>query len=78
MMGRFPECFLPLILWMDKGHVSKHVKKHPILLRAAFLPRKIRNCSGNGGGVLIGYMPVVHAYILEFVLIYTNFSMIDW
>ncbi|KAK6966673.1 hypothetical protein R3P38DRAFT_2815922 [Favolaschia claudopus] len=29
---------------------------HPMVLRAAFLPGKIRNASGNGGGVLIGYM----------------------
>jgi Plavaka transposase len=54
-----PHCFLPLILWMDKGRVTKRVKKHPILLRAAFLPGEIRNASGNGGGVLVGYMPVV-------------------
>jgi Plavaka transposase len=50
-----------MILWMDKGYVTKRVKKHPILLRAAFLPSEIRNASGNGGGVLIGYMPVVSA-----------------
>jgi hypothetical protein len=43
---------------MDKGQVTKRVKKHPVLLRAAFLPGDIRNASGNGGGVLIGYMPV--------------------
>ena len=30
-----------------------------MLLRPAWLPRQIRNASGNGGGVLIGYMPVV-------------------
>lgn len=53
---------------MDKGRVSKHVKKHPILLRAAFLPRKIRNCSGNGGGVLVGYMPVVRICIMKYKL----------
>ena len=46
---------------MDKGLVTKRVKKHPILLRAAFLPGDIRNASGNGGGVLVGYMPVVRA-----------------
>jgi hypothetical protein len=46
---------------MDKGNITKRVKKHPVLLRAAFLPRAIRNGSGNGGGVLIGYVPVVGA-----------------
>jgi hypothetical protein len=60
-----PHCFLPLILWLDKGNVTKRVKMHPILLRAAFLPRKIRNASGNGGGVLIGYMPIVNIYFIS-------------
>lgn len=59
-----PECFLPLILWMDKGNVSKRVKKHPVLLRAAFLPRSIRNASGNGGEILLGYMPIVRISLL--------------
>ena len=54
-----PHCFLPLHLWLDKSNVSKTVKKHPIVLRPGFLPREIRNGSGNGGGALIGYMPVV-------------------
>jgi hypothetical protein len=30
-----------------------------MVLRAAWLPRQIRNASGNGGGVLLGYMPMV-------------------
>jgi hypothetical protein len=55
-----PHCFLPLVLWLDKGNITKRVKMHPIILRAAFLPRRIRNASGNGGGVLIGYMPMVY------------------
>ncbi|KIJ58811.1 hypothetical protein HYDPIDRAFT_33775 [Hydnomerulius pinastri MD-312] len=54
-----PHCFLPSILWLDKGMITKRVRKHPILLRAAFVPREIRNGSGNGGGVLVGYMPVI-------------------
>ncbi|KAG1844256.1 hypothetical protein C8R48DRAFT_780313 [Suillus tomentosus] len=54
-----PHCFLPTIFWLDKGMITKRVRKHPMLLRLAFLPRAIRNGSGNGGGVLIGYMPVV-------------------
>jgi hypothetical protein len=30
-----------------------------MVLRPAWLPRRIRNASGNGGGVLVGYMPMV-------------------
>ncbi|KAF8497002.1 hypothetical protein JB92DRAFT_2834490 [Gautieria morchelliformis] len=48
------------ILWApqgNKGKVSSTVRMHPILLRPGFLPRAIRNGSGNGGAVLIGYMP---------------------
>jgi hypothetical protein len=30
-----------------------------MILRAAWLPRNIRNASGNGGGILLGYMPIV-------------------
>ncbi|EPQ53799.1 hypothetical protein GLOTRDRAFT_107062 [Gloeophyllum trabeum ATCC 11539] len=30
-----------------------------MILRAAWLPRDIRNASGNGGGVLLGYMTIV-------------------
>jgi len=55
----FPHCYLPLHFWLDKGMVTRRVKKYPMLLRPAWLPRQIRNASGNGGGVLIGYMPIV-------------------
>ncbi|KAG2148877.1 hypothetical protein DEU56DRAFT_729847 [Suillus clintonianus] len=54
-----PHCFLPAIFWLDKGMITKRVRKHPMLLRPAFLPRAIRNGSGNGGGILVGYMPVI-------------------
>ena len=30
-----------------------------MVLRAAWLPQQIRNASGNGGGVLLRYMPIV-------------------
>ncbi|KAJ7715914.1 hypothetical protein DFH07DRAFT_785532 [Mycena maculata] len=53
-----PHCFSPIALWLDKGMVTKRVRKHPIVLRALFLDGKIRNASGNGGGVLIGYMVI--------------------
>jgi len=55
----FPHCFLPLHFWLDKGLVTRRVKKYPMILRPAWLPRQIRNASGNGGGVLIRYMPIV-------------------
>jgi hypothetical protein len=57
----FPHCFIPISLWLDKGMVTKRVRKHPIVLRGLFLDGKIRNASGNGGGVLIGYMVIVRA-----------------
>ncbi|KAJ7875714.1 hypothetical protein B0H14DRAFT_2568563 [Mycena olivaceomarginata] len=53
-----PHCFIPIALWLDKGMVTKRVRKHPIVLRALFLDGNIRNASGNGGGVLIGYMVI--------------------
>ncbi|KAF8994667.1 hypothetical protein BDQ17DRAFT_1392381 [Cyathus striatus] len=58
--GPFPHSYLPLHFWLDKGLVTKRVKVYPMILRAAWLPRKIRNASGNGGGILLGYMPMVN------------------
>ncbi|KAG6847873.1 hypothetical protein H0H93_005308 [Arthromyces matolae] len=55
----YPHCFLPLHFWLDKGLVTSRVKAYPMILRPAWLPREIRNGSGNGGGVLLGYMPMV-------------------
>jgi len=52
-------CYLPLDLWLDKTDVSTTIKMHPIVLRALWLPSLVRNASGNAGGVLIGYMPIV-------------------
>ncbi|KII82987.1 hypothetical protein PLICRDRAFT_58595 [Plicaturopsis crispa FD-325 SS-3] len=51
--------FLPLMFWLDKGNMSKRVHMHPMIVRAAWLPGPIRNASGNGGGVLVGYMPII-------------------
>ncbi|KAJ7892470.1 hypothetical protein B0H14DRAFT_2560177 [Mycena olivaceomarginata] len=53
---RMPHCYVPLSLWLDKGTVTKRVRKHPVLLRPLFLPSNIRNASGNGGGILFVYM----------------------
>ncbi|KAJ7048129.1 hypothetical protein C8F01DRAFT_1072674 [Mycena amicta] len=55
----FPHCWLPLHIWLDKGLVTKHVTMFPIVLRLLSLPSEIRNASGNGGGVLIGFMVMV-------------------
>ncbi|KAJ7591788.1 hypothetical protein C8J56DRAFT_1003241 [Mycena floridula] len=55
----YAHCYMPVHIWLDKGNVTTKVKKHLMLLRAAWLPSKIRNASGNGGGVLLVYMPIV-------------------
>ncbi|KII85171.1 hypothetical protein PLICRDRAFT_57110 [Plicaturopsis crispa FD-325 SS-3] len=38
---------------------TKRVRMHPMIVRPAFLPGPIRNASGNGGGLLVGYMPII-------------------
>ncbi|KAJ7201091.1 hypothetical protein GGX14DRAFT_659051 [Mycena pura] len=55
---RMPHCYVPLALWLNKGMVTKRVRKHPVVLRPLFLDSNIRNASGNGGGVLIAYMVI--------------------
>ncbi|KAH7048515.1 hypothetical protein BKA62DRAFT_680276, partial [Auriculariales sp. MPI-PUGE-AT-0066] len=40
-------------------NVADGISMHPIVLRALWLPAIIRNASGNAGGILIGYMPVL-------------------
>ncbi|KAJ7572771.1 hypothetical protein C8J56DRAFT_1138939 [Mycena floridula] len=55
----YTHCYMPVHIWLDKGNVTTKVKKHPMLLRAAWLPSKIRNASSNGGGVLLTYIPIV-------------------
>ena len=52
----YPHCYLP---WLDSGLVTKHVKKKPVIMRAAWLPSQIFNVSGNGGGCLLTYMLIV-------------------
>ena len=51
----FLHSYLPLHFWLDKGLVTRRMKRYPMLLRPVWLPRQIRNGSGNGGGVLVGY-----------------------
>ncbi|KAJ7899708.1 hypothetical protein B0H13DRAFT_2234203 [Mycena leptocephala] len=55
----YPHCLLPLHFWLDEGLVTKRVTMHPMVMRPVFQPGQIRNASGNGGGVLIGYMTMV-------------------
>ncbi|KAJ7166717.1 hypothetical protein C8R46DRAFT_996401 [Mycena filopes] len=52
----YPHCLLPLHFWLDEGLVTKRITMHPMVLRAVCLPGDIRNASGNGGGLLLGYM----------------------
>jgi hypothetical protein len=49
-----------------------------MVLRAAWLPRQIRNASGNGGGVLLGYMPMVRLALvpLMFLTAFPDFGPI--
>ena len=62
----FPHSYLPLHFWLDKGMVTWHVRKYPMLLHPAWLPHQIRNASGNRGGILIRYMPIVcHKYLFK-------------
>ncbi|KAJ7221503.1 hypothetical protein GGX14DRAFT_669953 [Mycena pura] len=52
----YTHCLLPLHFWLDEGLVTKRVKVHPMVARLCSQPGNIRNASGNGGGVLVGYM----------------------
>ncbi|KAJ6461691.1 hypothetical protein C8R45DRAFT_841971, partial [Mycena sanguinolenta] len=59
MPNPYPNCWVPLHVWLDKGLVTKHVKMFPIVARPLWLPSEIRNASGNGGGVFLGFMVMV-------------------
>ena len=50
-----------MLVWLDKGLVTKHVKMQPMIARALFLPEHIRNGSGIGGAFFLGFMPDVRA-----------------
>ncbi|KAJ7248325.1 hypothetical protein C8J57DRAFT_1475494 [Mycena rebaudengoi] len=54
--GRYPSCYLPIHIWLDKGQVSTKVKMHPILIRGLWINSAIRNATGNGGCALLGYI----------------------
>jgi hypothetical protein len=52
-------CFLPFHIWLDKGNVSRNVQQYPVVMQGAWLDSQVRNASGNGGGILIGLLPIV-------------------
>lgn len=52
-------CFLPIQIWLDKGNVTQRVQMYPIVMRGLWLDASVQNGSGNGGGILIGMMPMV-------------------
>ncbi|KAJ7092944.1 hypothetical protein B0H15DRAFT_938487 [Mycena belliarum] len=56
----YPHCLFPMHIWLDEGLVTKRVTMHPMVLRPVFQPGNIRNASGNGGGILVGYMTAIH------------------
>jgi hypothetical protein len=56
-------CYLPLHIWLDQGQVSRRVQMYPIVLRGGWISSLVRNGSGNGGGILIGFMPMVSALL---------------
>ena len=76
--GPYPHSFLPLHFWLDKGLVTRRVKKFPMILCAAWLPRSICNASGNGGGILLGYMPMVSCCQLKTYQISLYLWWQDW
>jgi hypothetical protein len=52
-------CLAPFQIFLDEGQVSSHVQMHPIVLRGLWLTAEVRDGSGNGGGIIIGFMPKV-------------------
>lgn len=48
-----------------------------MILRAAWLPRSIRNASGNGGGILLGYMPIVSHDINAYYVLSTYCNQVE-
>lgn len=68
LTSRFTQSSLPegasplcIILYADKTHLSSFgtQKGYPVLARCANLPTDIRNGEGQGGGILVGWLPIV-------------------
>ncbi|KAJ7261681.1 hypothetical protein C8J57DRAFT_1071747 [Mycena rebaudengoi] len=53
---KYPACYVPAHVWLDKGLVSTKVKMHPFLLRGCWIESATRNGSGNGGAALLGFV----------------------
>ena len=58
---------LGIQIWLDKARVTKKVRMHPIVARPLWQPSNIRNASGNGGGILLGYMPIASTFCHGYV-----------
>ncbi|KAJ7652625.1 hypothetical protein B0H17DRAFT_835936, partial [Mycena rosella] len=56
MNDKYPTCYVPAHIWLDKGLVSTKVKMHPFLLRGCWIESATRNGSGNGGAALLGFV----------------------
>ncbi|KAJ7040607.1 hypothetical protein C8F04DRAFT_1177945 [Mycena alexandri] len=52
---KYPACYVPGHIWLDKGLVSTKVKMHPFLLRGCWIHSATQNGSGNGGAALLGF-----------------------
>ncbi|KAJ7759514.1 hypothetical protein B0H16DRAFT_1313294 [Mycena metata] len=53
---KYPACYVPGHIWLDKGLVSTKVKMHPFLLRGCWIHSATRNGSGNGSATLLGFV----------------------
>ncbi|KAJ7044579.1 hypothetical protein C8F04DRAFT_1388930 [Mycena alexandri] len=53
---KYPACYVPAHIWLDKGLVSTKVKMHPFLIRGCWIESATRNGSGNGGATLLGFV----------------------
>ncbi|KAJ7084993.1 hypothetical protein C8R44DRAFT_753060 [Mycena epipterygia] len=74
----YPHCLVPLHAWLNEGLVTKRVTMHPILLRALCLPADIRNASGNGDSVLLGYMTTMKVYQRVLTVIFASLKSCSW
>ncbi|TDL14937.1 hypothetical protein BD410DRAFT_845594 [Rickenella mellea] len=59
--------YVPLMIYADGTQAYRFRGKtfHPIILRLAFLPSHIRNTTGKGGGMLIGWIPEIETPATE-------------
>ena len=59
-----------VIVYADKSHLSSFgtAKGYPAIARCAHLPITIRNGEGIGGGVKVGWFPIVGHMLSESVL----------